>query len=74
MANPTKLPTLAELVYFQWSIPSAPNPRLAAPIDSDDTTLTFTSAPKDKDGAVIHCTFLMGVKNSRFLCRNYLLS
>jgi hypothetical protein len=63
MANPTKLASLSELIFFQWSIPSAPNPRLAAPIDSDDTTLTFTSAPKDKDGVVITAPFLMGVKN-----------
>jgi len=64
MANATKFPTLAELIYFQWSRPAAPNPRLSAPIDSDDTTISFTSAPQDKSGAVVTAPFLMGVKNS----------
>lgn len=57
----TKIPNLT---FFQWSRPDAPNPRLAAPIDNDDTTLTFTSAPQDYLGAVITGNFLMGVKNS----------
>lgn len=61
MADSTKMPSLA---YFQWSRPGAPNPRLAAPIDSGDTTLVFTSAPQDEDGNVITSAFLMGVKNS----------
>jgi hypothetical protein len=64
MADNTVLPTLAQLTYFQWSIPTAPNPRLAAPITSTATTITFTSAPLDEDGAVITAPFLMGVKNS----------
>jgi len=57
----TQLPALS---LFAWSRPSSPNPRLSAPIGSTDTTLTFTSAPQDKDGAVISAAFLMGVKNS----------
>lgn len=56
----TKLPSLT---FFQWSTPAAPNPRLAAPIDEDDTTLTFTSAPTDRTGAVITGGFLMNVTN-----------
>lgn len=56
----TKLPTLN---FFQWSRPDAPNPRLSAPIDDDDTTLTFTSAPKDYTGTVITGHFLMNVTN-----------
>lgn len=58
----TKIPTTMK--FFQWARVDAPNPRLAAPIDDDDTTLTFTSAPLDKDGAVIDGDFLMNVKNS----------
>jgi len=61
MADSTTMPTLA---YFQWARPDAPNPKLAAPIDSDDTTLVFTSAPEDEDGNVITTAFLMGIKNS----------
>ncbi|MBP7118454.1 hypothetical protein KBA63_00040 [Candidatus Woesebacteria bacterium] len=57
----TKIPNLA---FFQWSRVDAPNPRLAAPIDDDDTTLTFTSAPLDRDGVVIDGNFLMNIKNS----------
>lgn len=61
MADATKMPTLE---FFQWSRPSSPNPMLAAPIGTDDTTLVFTSAPQDEDGNVITGAFLMGVKNS----------
>jgi len=60
MADTTKF---VNLETFQWSRPGAENPRLAAAIDSDDTTLTFTHAPKDEDGTVITGNFLMGVKN-----------
>jgi len=64
MSNATKMPDTSEILYFQWSRPSAPNPRLASPIDDDDTTITFTSAPQDKDGSVITTPFLMGIRNS----------
>jgi hypothetical protein len=59
----TKFPG-STLNFFQWSIPSAANPRLAAPIDEDDTVLTFTSAPKDYTGTVITGNFLMNCTNA----------
>ena len=58
----TKIPPL---VFFQWSRPDAPDPKLSSPIDADDTVITFSSAPKDYLGAVIAGAFLMGVKNSQ---------
>jgi hypothetical protein len=59
----TMYPTTLKL--FQWSTPSEPNPRLAAPVSSTDTTLTFTSPPLDYDGVtVISGSFLMGAKNA----------
>jgi len=64
LADSTKLPSLAQLTYFTWSTPTASNPRLSAPIDADDTTISFTSAPLDENAAVITAPFLMGVKNS----------
>ena len=60
MADATMLPNLK---IFGWSRPSAPTPRLARPISSTDTTIYFTSAPKDEDDAVITAAFLMGVTN-----------
>ncbi len=56
----TKLPVLA---YFQWETESNPNPRLASPISSTDTTLTFTAPPLDHTGAVVSIHFLMGIEN-----------
>jgi hypothetical protein len=61
MADATKLPSLT---FFQWSRPGSPNPKLASPIDADDTTIIFTSAPQDEDGNVITGNFLFGVRNS----------
>lgn len=61
MPNATTLPALK---LFQWSRPSAPNPRLAAPIDADDTTITFTSPPLDESDAVVASAFLMGIRNN----------
>lgn len=63
MANATKYPALTGLTYFQWATPTAPNPKLASPIDADDTTLNFTSAPLDENGVVVTEAFLMGVRN-----------
>lgn len=57
----TQLPLLN---VFQWATPDAPNPRLAAPIVSTNTSLTFTSPPLDNAGAVITGHFLMGIKNA----------
>jgi len=61
MANATVLPPLS---FFQWSIPTAPNPRLAAPISAAETTITFTSAPLDSTGAVIATAFVFGIRRS----------
>jgi hypothetical protein len=52
------------LVFFQWSRPDGPTPRLAAPISASDTTLIFTDAPKDHTGAVVSAAFLMGITNA----------
>lgn len=61
MPSATKIPSI---IFSQWATPSAPNPRLAAPIDSDDTTILVTSAPLDNSGVAITGDFLMNVKNS----------
>lgn len=61
MSDSTKFPSL---VQFQWSTKASPDPKLAAPIDADDTTLVFTSAPTDEDGNVVTGDFLMGIRNS----------
>jgi hypothetical protein len=63
MANATVLPTLAQIVFFQWATPTAPSPKLSAPVGPSDTTLTFTSAPLDTAGAVVTEAFLMGIRN-----------
>lgn len=65
MADSTKLPILGtDLTYFKWTLPDAPNPRLASPISTKtEQTIYFTSAPKDHTGAVITTPFLMSVKN-----------
>jgi len=66
MADATKLPTLANLTYFQWSRPGAPNPRLVSGLNDTDVTSTlyFTDAPKDRTGTIITTPFLLGVRNS----------
>lgn len=60
----TKLPLLTALTYFDWSTPTAPNPKLAAPISATATTITFTSAPLDRSGTVITAGFVMGIKKA----------
>lgn len=60
----TIVPDLATISFFQWSTASDPAPRLASPIGSADTTITFTSAPLDHNGAVIATDFLMGIANT----------
>lgn len=62
MADATSYPSLTELTYFQWSNPTAPTPTLARSVATDDTTVYFSAAPKDKDLAVITDPFLMGAK------------
>lgn len=55
---------LVDLKRFQWSRPTAANPRLASPIEDDDTTIIVTNPPLDEDDKIIATAFLMGVKNS----------
>ena len=50
MADVTKIPDFA---IFQWSRANAKDPRLAQPIDADDTEIQFTSPPLDEDGKII---------------------
>jgi len=55
---------LSTINFAQWARPDAPNPRLAAPINSTTTTILFTSAPLDRLGAVIDGNFLFNIRNS----------
>lgn len=64
MANATQFPSSTQLTWFQWSTPTAPNPRLAAPVTATATTLTFTSPPRDSSGTIITGGFLMGAKDN----------
>ncbi len=52
------------LNIFQWSTPDDPNPRLTSPISSADTTIYWSSTPKDHTGAIITGHFIMNCKNS----------
>ena len=61
---------LPKLEIFQWARPDAPNPRLSQPISSSDTTIYWTSVPKDKDGNVIGGNFLMNNKNKEGYTEN----
>ncbi len=54
-------PTLS---FFQWATPAAPTPRLSAQFLSTDTTIYWTSAPKDHTGAIITGGFIMGVRRA----------
>ncbi len=57
----TKVPLMK---YFQWSTPTYPNPRLASPIVSTDTTIYVTAPPLDESGTIVANDFLMGIKNN----------
>jgi hypothetical protein len=57
MANASVFPTLSQLTYFSWQ----GGPRLSAPIGAADTTIAWTVAPLDKNGAVITTPFLFGI-------------
>jgi hypothetical protein len=65
MADAVQYPKLSELAIFQWSRPDAPRPALADGLEADitDTTVVFTSAPKDEDGVIITAAFLMECRN-----------
>lgn len=58
----TVIPTNIQI--FQWARPDHPNPRLAAPIRSTETTAKFTSMPKNYAGTNITGAFFMGVRRA----------
>jgi len=61
----TAVPTLSEINFIQFSTPTNPRVRLAAPIsDITTTTLTFTSAILDHTGAVPTQALIIGVEDS----------
>lgn len=64
MADATKIPKRTAIAYFKWETPSNPNPRLSQPIGATDTTIYFSVAPKDEDGAVITAPFIFQVTNA----------
>ncbi len=51
------------LKTFQWSRPTAANPRLSTAITSTQTSLAWTNPPLDEDGKIVAGAFLMGIKN-----------
>jgi hypothetical protein len=73
LADATKLPDLTEMTYFQWALPTASNPRLAAPISDSATTITFTNPPLDKSGAVVATAFMMGIRQKNGYVENVLV-
>ena len=62
MANATQLPISTNLFLGQWATKDDPAPRLAAPIDADDTTITVSAPFKDATGTIVTGGFLMGIK------------
>ena len=64
MADATKL---ADFQYFQWSRPTAKNPRLSAPISATDTTIVVTNPPLDEDGKIVAKAFLMGIETDGYV-------
>lgn len=58
----TVIPTTIKI--FQWARPDHPNPRLASPIRSNETTAKFSSMPKDYAGNNITGAFFMGVRRA----------
>lgn len=64
MSDATKLPTSSELVFYQWSRKGAPNPKLGAPIDADDTTITFDKPLLDIASNVVTGAFSFGIRKS----------
>jgi len=53
------------LNIFQWSTPDNPNPRLSQPVGKTDTTLYWSSIPKDYQGDAITGDFIMNCKNNK---------
>lgn len=61
MSDATKLPTSSELQFFYW----ADKPKLTVGLtdDSDDTTLYWSTPPRNRSGAIIDGGFLVGATN-----------
>lgn len=66
MADATKLPTLAEFAYYQFSRKGSPAPKLAAPLSAltTDVTVQFTHPLLDENGTVVTRAFLLGIKKA----------
>ena len=54
----------ASIAIGQWQTPDNPNPRLASPITSTDTTIEITAPFLNYAGTIITGNFLMGIKNA----------
>jgi len=66
MADQTFLPTSSSLAWYQYSRKDASAPRLAAPIDADDNSLSLTNPLKDETGAVLTGkAFHLGIEKQR---------
>jgi len=61
MANATKI---SNFFFGQWATPTAPNPRLSAPISASDPTITFTSPLLDASGAVCSKEVIIGIRRA----------
>lgn len=65
MPAATKLPTLSQLAFYQFSRKGAPTPKLAAPLNAyTDTAVSFTAPLRDADGVVVTSPFFLGIRKS----------
>jgi len=63
--NATKLPTLSQLAFYQFSRKGAPTPKLAAPLNAySDTAVSFTEPLKDETGTIVTTPFFLGIRKS----------
>lgn len=69
MADVTKYPS--DIKYFQWSRPTAKNPRLAQPLTSSATTIYVTNPPLDEDGKIVADAFIMGIETDSYVEQVY---
>lgn len=59
------LPAASQLVWYQWSRKGAPAPKLAAPIDADDETISVNTPLRNESGAIVTGkAFLFGMRKS----------
>lgn len=63
MANATKLFTLAEIAFTQWSRPSAENPRLVSGISATATTMRINHTLKNDAGTLETRAFLFSIRD-----------